>query len=117
MSYLHHPSQRSFQVSEKCLGFCSIRNILEATTGTNPAECEEDFGAIVRCMADGRNHVPCCQKANVPDLCQDMCVGEYTTKTDALKSHISCSAYTAPTLACIAEGVSKCYKEIHLNKD
>jgi hypothetical protein len=36
-----------------------------------------------------------------------MCVGEYTVQTDDVRTHISCSAYTAPTLACIAEGISK----------
>jgi hypothetical protein len=37
-----------------------------------------------------------------------MCIGEYTLQTDDVRTHISCSAFTAPTLACIAEGVSKC---------
>ncbi len=36
-----------------------------------------------------------------------MCVGEYTVQTDDVRTHISCSAYTAPTLACIAEGISE----------
>ena len=55
----------------------------------------------------GRNHIPCCQKAGVPDLCQDMCIGSYTVQTDDVRSQVSCAAYTAPTLVCIAEGVSK----------
>ena len=55
----------------------------------------------------GRNHVPCCERAGVPDICQDMCTGAYTVQTDDARSQISCAAYTAPTLVCIAEGVSK----------
>ena len=55
----------------------------------------------------GRNHVPCCQRAGVPDVCQDMCVGSYTVQTDDARSHVSCAAYTAATLVCIAEGVGK----------
>ena len=55
----------------------------------------------------GRNHVPCCERVGVPDICQDMCTGAYTVQTDDARSQISCAAYTAPTLVCIAEGVSK----------
>ena len=39
-----------------------------------------------------------------------MCIGEYTVQTEDVRTHISCSAYTAPTLACIAEGVSELNK-------
>ena len=60
-------------------------------------------------MADGRNHVPCCERNQVPDVCQDMCVGEYTMQTDDVRTHLSCGAFTAPTLACIAEGIGKNY--------
>ena len=34
-----------------------------------------------------------------------MCVGAYTVQTDDARTHVACAAYTAPTLACIAEGV------------
>lgn len=55
--------------------------------------------------ADGRNHVPCCIQEGVPDICQDVCRGEYTVITDNIKTHFSCSAYTEETLACIVEGI------------
>lgn len=92
-------------VSQSCFGFCDIQSILEGNTGTDPERCELDFPNIVSCMADGRNHVPCCAKQRVPDICQDVCRGEYTVITDNIKTHFSCAAYTEPTLACIAEGV------------
>jgi hypothetical protein len=57
------------------------------------------------CDADGRNHVPCCIQEGVPDICQDVCRGEYTVITDNIKTHFSCSAYTEETLACIVEGI------------
>ncbi|XKL66935.1 hypothetical protein PGB90_010355 [Kerria lacca] len=95
----------SFNVSAKCLGFCMIRNILEGNTGQDPEQCESDFPMIVHCMADGRNHVPCCIQEGVPDICQDVCRGEYTMITDNIKTHFSCSAYTEQTLACIVEGI------------
>lgn len=54
-----------------------------------------------------RNHVPCCIEEGVPDICQDVCRGEYTMITDNIKTHFSCSAYTEQTLACIVEGIGK----------
>lgn len=94
-------------VSDQCLGFCNIDSILDGTTGQDPENCETDFPSIVRCMADYRNHVPCCQEQNIPDLCQDVCRGEYTMITDNIKTHFSCSAYTEQTLTCIATGIGK----------
>ncbi|KAJ8984656.1 hypothetical protein NQ317_015747 [Molorchus minor] len=95
----------SKNVSSACLGFCNIQSILEGTTGQDPEQCELDFPAIVNCMADGRNHVPCCIQERVPDICQDVCRGEYTAITDNIKTHFSCSSYTEQTLACIVEGI------------
>ncbi|KAG5899209.1 hypothetical protein JTB14_034467 [Gonioctena quinquepunctata] len=92
-------------VSSSCIGFCNIQSILEGTTGQDPEQCEMDFPAIVSCMADGRNHVPCCIQERVPDICQDVCKGEYTAITNNIKTHFSCSSYTEQTLACIVEGI------------
>lgn len=95
----------SLNVSTGCLGFCNIQSILEGSTGQDPENCERDFPSIVKCMADGRNHVPCCIHERVPDICQDVCRGEYTAITENIKTHFSCSAYTEQTLACIVEGI------------
>lgn len=66
------------------------------------------------CMfTDGRNHVPCCIDEGVPDICQDVCRGEYTMITDNIKTHFSCSAYTEKTLSCIVEGIGK-HQSLHL---
>jgi len=93
-------------VTTKCQAFCNLKAILDGETGgTSPTECEADFPRIVTCMADGRDHEPCCREAGVPDACRDLCRGEYTVQTDLLKSHFSCAAHTAPTLACIAAGI------------
>ncbi|XP_013190125.1 Ig-like and fibronectin type-III domain-containing protein 1 isoform X2 [Amyelois transitella] len=91
-------------VSKACLGFCSIQTILEGT-GQDPETCQPDFPAIVKCMADGRNHVPCCVQERVPDICQDVCRGEFTPVTDNIKTHYSCASYMEKTLACIVEGI------------
>lgn len=97
----------SFNVTSKCMGFCTIHNIMDGTTGVEPEACENDFPSIIKCMADGRNHVPCCARKKIPDLCQDMCAGEYTPFTDYLKSRISCAAHTVAGLECILEGIQK----------
>ncbi|CAK1550359.1 unnamed protein product [Leptosia nina] len=91
-------------VTKACLGFCSIQTILEGT-GQDPETCQPDFPAIVKCMADGRNHVPCCIQEKVPDICQDVCRGEFTPVTDNIKTHYSCASYMERTLACIVEGI------------
>ena len=44
-------------------------------SGIHPTKCDPHFKQIVHCMADGRNHVPCCERNQVPDICQDMCIG------------------------------------------
>ncbi|KAH8334760.1 hypothetical protein KR074_009919 [Drosophila pseudoananassae] len=92
-------------VSAQCMGFCNVHNILDGTTGIDPEACERDFPSIVRCMADGRNHVPCCVEKQIPDLCQDMCRGEYTPFTDKLKTRVSCVQHTLSGLQCILKGV------------
>ncbi|EDW26268.1 GL24598 [Drosophila persimilis] len=92
-------------VSAQCMGFCNVHNILDGTTGIDPEACEKDFPSIVRCMADGRNHVPCCVDKQIPDLCQDMCRGEYTPFTDRLKTRVSCVQHTLSGLQCILKGV------------
>lgn len=61
---------QSLNVSSKCLGFCAVHNIMDGTTGIEPDLCETDFPSIVKCMADGRNHLPCCERKKIPDLCQ-----------------------------------------------
>lgn len=56
---------------------------------------------------DGRDHVPCCIREQVPDICQDLCRGEYTVVTDNVKTHFSCPTYIERTLSCIADGIGK----------
>ena len=65
---------QSLNVSQTCMGFCVVHNILDGTAGADPEVCEKDFPNVVKCMADGRNHLPCCEQAKVPDLCQVSCL-------------------------------------------
>lgn len=43
-------------VTNSCLGFCNIQNILEGNTGQDPENCENDFPEIVKCMAGESKH-------------------------------------------------------------
>ena len=81
--------------------------LMFSVVGNSPTECEADFPNIVNCMADGRDHLPCCLDQGIPEVCSDLCRGEYTVQQDNIKSLFSCSSYTAPTLACIAVGVGR----------
>lgn len=76
-SFVHDYTEccQSLNVTTKCLGFCAVHNILDGTTGIEPESCEKDFPQIVKCMADGRNHVPCCEQKKIPDVCQ-VCVSQ-----------------------------------------
>lgn len=69
--------------------------------------CRFTDNVVLSVLPDGRNHVPCCIEAGVPDICRDVCRGEYTVITDNIKTHFSCSRYTEQTLACIAQGVGE----------
>ena len=42
--------------------------IINYDPGTNPSECEADFPNIVKCMADGRDHLPCCLDQGIPEV-------------------------------------------------
>lgn len=99
------PCCAAANVTATCLPFCSLKAILDGSTEVEPSACEGDFPAIVSCMADGRDHLPCCLAAGVPPACTDLCRGAYTLHTDSLRTMFSCSPYTAATLACIAEGI------------
>lgn len=62
---------RSMNVSYKCMRYCSIHSLFSYSNYTNAADsCIQDFEHIVKCTAGGRNHVPCCKKKNIPDMCQ-----------------------------------------------
>lgn len=50
--------------------FISNLSIIDGTAGVEPDMCESDFPRIVKCMADGRNHLPCCERKKIPDVCQ-----------------------------------------------
>ena len=68
-------------VSLACRGLCSIGHILNGTTGVSPELCDAEMGVIVACMADRKDHRPCCREARIPPYCRDMCSGHYNQVT------------------------------------
>ncbi|RWS18051.1 Ig-like and fibronectin type-III domain-containing protein C25G4.10 [Dinothrombium tinctorium] len=92
------------QVSSACLPYCHIKNLVSMSMSTNVAlTCFQNMKPMMKCLSDGRNHIPCCRQQNVPDVCLSACVGEYNLTT--IYEHVTCLQYSAPILSCIAEGI------------
>lgn len=91
-------------VPQQCHHFCHFRGLL---TDNQPQgtvhSCINHLSSITKCLADGRDHMPCCRKQNIPETCRPVCVGNFSLTT--VLDHFTCMHYTAPVLACIAEGV------------
>jgi hypothetical protein len=54
--------------------------------------------------ADGRNHTPCCQRANVSEDCLIFCT---TPLPELSTEHMKCVNYSEPILKCTVEGARK----------
>lgn len=95
---------REQRVADICVPFCNIENLVTRTPSPGAAvTCINYMVPMVRCLADGRNHLPCCRRQNVPDVCLPSCVGNYNLTR--VVDNILCLQYAAPILSCIAEGI------------
>ncbi|XP_023234906.1 Ig-like and fibronectin type-III domain-containing protein 2 [Centruroides sculpturatus] len=96
---------RKNNVPRQCLFFCSFDNTLAESEDTPdaPWQCSEHLSPITKCLTDGRDHMPCCVRQNIPEICRSVCRGDYQQLT--VLQHYSCSKYALPTLACISEGL------------
>lgn len=65
--------------------------------------CYNYMAHIFRCIADGRNHLPCCQRQSVPSLCQPSCTGRYSL--EKALDHAICHEHSKTILFCIADGL------------
>ncbi|RWS04782.1 Ig-like and fibronectin type-III domain-containing protein C25G4.10-like protein, partial [Dinothrombium tinctorium] len=91
-------------VPSECFNFCYFKSLVSERQPTPTVhKCIKHLSSITKCLADGRNHMPCCQKQNIPAACRPVCVGNFSLSTVA--DHFICMDYAAPILACIAEGV------------
>lgn len=94
------------QVPNQCLPFCTFKGLVSEGPSSPGIiqSCIHSLPGITKCLADGRNHGPCCERQSIPTVCRPVCVGNFTLTT--VLDHFTCMQYTAPVLACIAEGVS-----------
>ena len=97
----------SKNVSTSCQQFCHLDFVMDGVGLGKPEDCEDEFPSIVSCMADGRNHMPCCVDAGIPEMCTGLCKGEFNIKTGSIKVISACRDYVEPTLSCIATGIGK----------
>ena len=57
---------------------------------------------LVRCMAGGRDHRPCCERRGVDNKCMDVCIG--TMNESPFVVGAKCSKYSGRILQCMVEG-------------
>lgn len=87
-----------------CHGFCQFKGLISNRDPPSVMHrCINFIPQIAKCLADGRNHMPCCKKQNIPNVCLPVCVGNFSLVT--VTDHFTCMDYAAPLLACIADGV------------
>ena len=55
--------------------------------------------------SDGRNHVGCCKRRGIPDMCLDFCYGVIPSNLDT--QHLACLIQLPDILSCLEEGHGK----------
>ena len=82
-------------VPSQCLPFCHFKGLV--SEGPSPGiiqSCIHSLPSITKCLADGRNHAPCCDRQAIPHVCRPVCIGNFTLTT--VLDHFTCMHYTAP---------------------
>ena len=105
-------------VASSCAGLCDLDHMFHASpAATAPllARCSAHLAAVFSCLADGRDHAPCCLDSGVPELCADFCSGDLApsnlTSTSTSTSLVAqCAPYTRQVVGCVAIGK---YNNIH----
>ena len=93
-------------VTASCLGLCDLQTLFYSSARLPVSLCSPDLGTVYSCLADGRDHSPCCLDSGVPELCTDLCrAGGQTSDNITASLVASCARYTAPILACVSDGV------------
>ncbi|XP_043208967.1 Ig-like and fibronectin type-III domain-containing protein 2, partial [Amphibalanus amphitrite] len=103
-SYDYTSCCQRHNVSDSCIGLCNLYGLHNGNQ-SEESDCEADFPHIIQCMADGRNHMPCCEEQGVPAMCSGICRGQYVTQRDSIKDHFSCVAFSSIMLNCVARGL------------
>ena len=97
-------------VASSCAGLCDLDHMFHASpAATAPllARCSAHLATVYRCLADGRDHAPCCLDSGVPELCADFCSGDLAPSnlTSTSTSLVAqCAPYTRQVVGCVAIG-------------
>ncbi|KAF7493386.1 Ig-like and fibronectin type-III domain-containing protein 2 [Sarcoptes scabiei] len=87
-----------------CRPLCSLNAMISDQTKPYMFTlCYNYMAHIFRCISDGRNHLPCCQKQQVPKLCQPSCSGRYSL--EKALDHAICHEHSKTILFCISDGL------------
>ena len=89
-------------VTASCLGLCDLQTLFYSGSRLPVSSCSPSLASVFSCLADGRDHSPCCLDAGVPGLCTDLCAASANITASLVTT---CARYTAPILACVADGV------------
>lgn len=87
-----------------CKALCNLQAMIsDQTKPFMYTLCYNYMAHIFRCISDGRNHLPCCQRQQVPQLCQPSCSGRYSL--EKALDHAICHEHSKTILFCIADGL------------
>ena len=89
-------------VTASCLGLCDLQTLFYSGSRLPVSSCSPSLASVFSCLADGRDHSPCCLDAGVPGLCTDLCAASANITASLVTT---CARHTAPILACVADGV------------
>ena len=102
-------------VASSCAGLCDLDHMFHASpAATAPllARCSAHLAAVFSCLADGRDHAPCCLDSGVPELCADFCSGDLApSNLTSTSASTQCAPYTRQVVGCVAIGK---YNNIHI---
>ncbi len=85
----------------KCLPLCSYK-IKVADVFNLSSSCVNSLSTLVRCGAGGRNHVPCCRRRDVSNVCLNVCAGLVDSSPYVVGTR--CSQDFGKIIQCMEEG-------------
>ena len=85
----------------RCLDtFCDPLKVSKVSTH-DLMKCAPWDTEMFRCLADGKDHTPCCSEKRVPPLCQELCSGNELNITF---EYFGCLAYMSDISSCMLDG-------------
>ncbi|PAA89442.1 hypothetical protein BOX15_Mlig022972g1 [Macrostomum lignano] len=93
------------KVPSHCQLLCDPRNMTnfnhtDSSLSVVYNNCTDSLPDITFCLADGKNHEPCCRRENVPDVCLGLCSG-----ASVPSGSLTCPLWWREIYGCIEEGI------------